>query len=34
LPREAPRGLPVLFLLTPRHDAPKFGEMLVLRPNG
>lgn len=34
LPQEAPVGLPVLFLLTPRHDAPKFGEQLVLRPNG
>lgn len=34
LPQEAPGGLPVLFLLTPCHDAPKFGEKLVLRPNG
>ncbi len=34
LPQEEPRGLPVLFLLTPRHSAPMFGEKLVLRPNG
>lgn len=34
LPQEAPHGLPVLFLLTPRHSAPMFGEKLVLRPNG
>lgn len=32
LPQEAPHGLPVLFLLTPKHQAPTFGEKLVLRP--
>jgi hypothetical protein len=31
LPSGAPAGLPVLFLLTPHHAAPKFGEQLVLR---
>lgn len=31
LPKEAPRGLPVLFVLTPHHAAPTFGEQLVLR---
>lgn len=34
LPQEAPYGLPVLFLLTPRHREPNFGEKLVLWPNG
>jgi predicted metal-dependent peptidase len=34
LPQEAPHGLPVLFLLTPRHREPNFGEKLVLWPNG
>ena len=32
LPTDAPVGLPVLFLLTPHHTAPKFGEKLVLKP--
>ena len=32
LPTEAPAGLPVLFLLTPQHAPPEFGEQLVLRP--
>jgi predicted metal-dependent peptidase len=31
LPERAPDGLPVLFLLTPGHSAPKFGEQVVLR---
>jgi predicted metal-dependent peptidase len=30
LPSEAPAGLPVLFMLTPQHDPPKFGEQIVL----
>jgi predicted metal-dependent peptidase len=34
LPGDAPAGLPVLFLLTPQHAAPSFGEQLVLRFNG
>ncbi|MFN5495449.1 MAG: DUF2201 family putative metallopeptidase [bacterium] len=32
MPSHEPAGLPVLFLLTPRHAAPKFGEKLVLKP--
>ncbi len=32
LPMEAPAGLPVLFLMTPRHASPQFGEKLVLKP--
>jgi len=34
LPSDAPAGLPVLFLLTPHHAAPDFGEQLALRFNG
>ena len=30
LPREAPPSLPVLFMLTPNHAAPTFGEHIVL----
>lgn len=30
LPSAAPAGLPVLFALTPLHQAPSFGELLVL----
>jgi predicted metal-dependent peptidase len=30
LPSKAPAGLPVLFVLTPEHSAPAFGEQLVL----
>lgn len=33
LPSQAPADLPVLFLLTPRHQAPSFGELLVLDAN-
>ncbi|MFM7051188.1 MAG: DUF2201 family putative metallopeptidase [Planctomycetota bacterium] len=33
LPEQAPAGLPVLFLLTPIHQAPDFGEQIVL-PKG
>jgi len=32
LPEEAPRELPVLFLLTPSHQAPGFGEKVPLGP--
>ena len=31
LPQKAPSGLPVLFMLTPHHQAPGFGERVVLR---
>lgn len=30
LPDKAPRDLPVLFMLTPHHRAPKFGEHVLL----
>ena len=30
LPARAPNGLPVLFLLTPQHQMPKFGAVIVL----
>lgn len=30
LPAEPPTGLPVLFMLTPNHQAPKFGEHVLL----
>jgi hypothetical protein len=30
LPPLAPDGLPVLFILTPVHSAPAFGETVVL----
>ena len=30
LPARAPNGLPVLFLLTPNHQMPKFGAVIVL----
>lgn len=33
LPKEAPEGIPVLFLLTPSHHAPSFGERIVLPPD-
>jgi predicted metal-dependent peptidase len=33
LPAEPPRDLPVLFLLTPTHKAPDFGQRLALGPS-
>jgi predicted metal-dependent peptidase len=33
LPAEPPRDLPVLFMLTPTHEAPDFGQQIALGPS-